>query len=601
MTVETRLKELEDTLRLLRGPRFANADQFQGRRVSSKDPGDADVYSWDNTAKKWEPEAPSTAVAHTLDSTHHSDVATMTEVRGDMILRNASSNWDRLAVGSANSALGSDGTDVTWSTSLSLAGTLTVDTINEITGAAGVTIEGVLLKDNDVVAGSGDIYAQSGSAAAPSLSFASDSTTGFFRQAASVIGFTLGGSERWRMGGNVLQANSSSQSIKVDTINERTGGGGVTVDTAQIKDNGIVFIEAADHPITPAATKGQLWVKTASPNELWFTDDGGADTQLGVGGGGNTLDAAYDQGGAGSGRTITADSGVVDITDDGLQTTLLDVTTRMVIDSTIDVQYKLLIQESATINDNWNGIGVNPTFSLEGNNHTIAGVDGSAVIKPDGGTTGTVVKGLRFLAKIDAADLANAETATAVELTGAHILTQVVNNQLAAPAGDRTIDVTTARGVWIAPAILYLGVRATGSVSTMIGVDIEDPNSDHVVDYTAIQIDAETAATGTIIGIRQNGVAMENRFESNLNTFGKDAVATATIHAIQDSTSGAKPVARLQQDDIDDSFIDFVGTSAADGTRSISSDTTEDSAKFGAVRVEINGTTKWVRIYDDES
>jgi len=76
---------------------------------------------------------------------------------------------------------------------------------------------------------------------------------------------------------------------------------------------------------------------------------------------------------------------------------------------------------------------------------------------------------------------------------------------------------------------------------------------------------------------------------------------TGQLHIDQSSASGAKPVLRLNQTDIDDTFVDFVGTSAADGTRSISSDTTEDGAKFGAYRVEINGVTKWVRVYDDES
>ena len=28
------------------------------------------------------------------------------------------------------------------------------------------------------------------------------------------------------------------------------------------------------------AAYGQVWVKTATPNQLWFTDDAGADTQL---------------------------------------------------------------------------------------------------------------------------------------------------------------------------------------------------------------------------------------------------------------------------------------------------------------------------------
>ncbi len=73
------------------------------------------------------------------------------------------------------------------------------------------------------------------------------------------------------------------------------------------------------------------------------------------------------------------------------------------------------------------------------------------------------------------------------------------------------------------------------------------------------------------------------------------------LHVDQNSASAAIPVLVLDQGDIDDQFINFIGTSAADGSRSISSDTTEDSAKFGAVRIEINGVTKWVRIYDDES
>ena len=76
---------------------------------------------------------------------------------------------------------------------------------------------------------------------------------------------------------------------------------------------------------------------------------------------------------------------------------------------------------------------------------------------------------------------------------------------------------------------------------------------------------------------------------------------TAQLHVDQPSSSGAQPVLRLDQGDIDDSFIDYIGTSAADGSRSISSDTTEEGAKFGAFRVEINGVTKWVRVYDNES
>jgi len=80
-----------------------------------------------------------------------------------------------------------------------------------------------------------------------------------------------------------------------------------------------------------------------------------------------------------------------------------------------------------------------------------------------------------------------------------------------------------------------------------------------------------------------------------------DHIPTAKLHIDQSSASGAVPVLKLDQADVDDSFVDFIGTSAADGSRSISADTTTDSAKFGAIRIEINGVTKWIRVYDDHS
>ena len=56
-----------------------------------------------------------------------------------------------------------------------------------------------------------------------------------------------------------------------------------------IDPTGLVLEEQADHPVAPAGGKGILWVKNATPNELYFTDDAGTDTQLGAGGGGVSL------------------------------------------------------------------------------------------------------------------------------------------------------------------------------------------------------------------------------------------------------------------------------------------------------------------------
>jgi len=65
-------------------------------------------------------------------------------------------------------------------------------------------------------------------------------------------------------------------------------------------------------PSTPGASedlKGIRWNDTAGAWEY---------VSISGGGGGNTLDQAYDQGGAGAGRIIVADSGPVAITSSGL-------------------------------------------------------------------------------------------------------------------------------------------------------------------------------------------------------------------------------------------------------------------------------------------
>ena len=89
--------------------------------------------------------------------------------------------------------------------------------------------------------------------------------------------------------------------------------------------------------------------------------------------------------------------------------------------------------------------------------------------------------------------------------------------------------------------------------------------------------------------------ASDSKFGINIST------PSATLHIDQSSASGAIPVLKLDQADVDDTFIDFIGSSEADGSASISSDTTTDSSKYGAIRIMINGNTKWIRIYDDHS
>ena len=104
--------------------------------------------------------------------------------------------------------VGSDGDGVTVGGALVVSGATTLttvsatvvqsDTVNEKTSAAGVTIDGVLLKDNGVVTGAGTV-------SAPVYSTTGDTNTGIFFPAADTIAFAEGGAEAMRINssGNV--------------------------------------------------------------------------------------------------------------------------------------------------------------------------------------------------------------------------------------------------------------------------------------------------------------------------------------------------------------------------------------------------------------
>ena len=76
------------------------------------------------------------------------------------------------------------------------------------------------------------------------------------------------------------------------------------------------------------------------------------------------------------------------------------------------------------------------------------------------------------------------------------------------------------------------------------------------------------------------------------------AAPLAKLGITQTSATGAVPCIELEQLDQDFAFTNYKGTTAADSSKSISTSTAEAAAKFGAVRIRINGTDKWIRVYD---
>ena len=80
--------------------------------------------------------------------------------------------------------------------------------------------------------------------------------------------------------------------------------------------------------------------------------------------------------------------------------------------------------------------------------------------------------------------------------------------------------------------------------------------------------------------------------------FGTSSPTSAFVTIDQASSTGAIAVLTLDQGDADQEFIRFDGTSAADSSASVSSSTDTGGSKVGAIRVNINGTDRWIRLYE---
>ena len=104
------------------------------------------------------------------------------------------------------------------------ASTITVDSISEETGAVGVTVDGVLLKDG------GAVFADGASIEIDTIN-----------EATSAAGVTIDGT-LLKDGGAVF---ADGASIEIDTINEATSAAGVTIDGTLLKDGGAVFADGA--------------------------------------------------------------------------------------------------------------------------------------------------------------------------------------------------------------------------------------------------------------------------------------------------------------------------------------------------------------------
>ncbi len=243
---------------------------------------------------------------------------------------------------------------------------------------------------------------------------------------------------------------------------------------------------------------------------------------------------------------------------------------------------------------------------------------------PTGGTAVDLVAGSKHLIYTDGstafdvlADAGNVKANGTLQATGdvtfnggAFSFNSSLADKDAVFAGDTQAnllftDASTDRvGINTASPTTQLDVagtfRATGAatLSSTLGV-------------TGITTLAATNITDADFVFNDNGGSHDARFEGDTDTallmvdgsadlvaIGSATPSNGKLEVNQNNAAGAISCLNLDQDDVDEDFIYFEGTSAGDSTRSLSSSTATAANKVGAIRVSINGTDRWIRFYD---
>tara|TARA_Y100000310_G_scaffold62703_1_gene57990 strand:+ start:3852 stop:5261 length:1410 start_codon:yes stop_codon:yes gene_type:complete len=112
------------------------------------------------------------------------------------------------------------------------------------------------------------------------------------------------------------------------------------------------------------------------------------------------------------------------------------------------------------------------------------------------------------------------------------------------------------------------------------------------------KIEMYTYSSGTAIPVLS---IRENQRTTLMSGGTSSPTPGGTVHISQLAAAGGIPCLQLEQDDADEQFIEFDGTSAADSSASLSSlhgtFPNHTNANDGWIRISVNGTDKWIPFF----
>jgi hypothetical protein len=150
----------------------------------------------------------------------------------------------------------------------------------------------------------------------------------------------------------------------------------------------------------------------------------------------------------------------------------------------------------------------------------------------------------------------------------------------------------------------------TDAGNDRVGIKTNSPSTElHVVG--GIKATGAIDFDGGGFTFNESGAAVDFRAETDTLTnaffidgsadkigFGTNSPANALVEINQPSSTGAIACISLDQDDEDQAFIHFDGTTGSGSTASISTSTDEGGSKVGAIKIKVGSTERYIRIYD---